>query len=505
MTSPTSERRLHPIALLLFLGSQLRELAFGIAALLFASRSDGLLGGIIGGAVSTLLFGLLIIGPAVSRLLTFRYRYEPDELVLRWGLLFRKVRHIPFARIQSLDAREMLLHRWTGTVAVKVETGGGAETDGDIAAIPREAFEEMRSRVLLEKAGPVAAPDAGALAPEEQLAHLTTKELLLTGLINNRGMVVVAGMVAIVFDWGFGDQLLGRWFGPEVAERGSFHTAFQLLRGSIDVTPRGLLLAGLGVLLFLLVVRLLSLVFTVFRFHDHRLVRIGDDLRVTCGLITRSTSTTPLRRIQTLTIRDGPWHRMAGRVTVQAATAGGVMFSKAVASRETLAPLLHRGSVPHLLTIASSGLTLPDGGWHPAAPPARRRAVTRTAMVWAIPLGIAWLIGTPAVVLATLCAVLGLVASLGRVATYRWIAFDGGIALRTGWLWRRTTVARDDRIQATVLAESPFDRRHGMAWVSVDTAGSEAPALDFDKLTRPDAEALAARLQRSTAMTAFRT
>jgi membrane protein YdbS with pleckstrin-like domain len=66
-------------------------------------------------------------------------------------------------------------------------------------------------------------------------------------------------------------------------------------------------------------------------------------------------------------------------------------------------------------------------------------------------------------------------------------------------------MTRHDRIQLAVLTESPFDRRHGMASVSVDTAGSEAPQLDFDLLTRTDAESLVAQLDAGIAGTEFTT
>src|SRR5690606_1331326 len=160
----------------------------------------------------------------------------------------------------------------------------------------------------------------------------------------------------------------------------------------------------------------MSLALTVLTFHDHRLVQVGDDLRVSCGLITRTTSTTPLRRIQTLTIREGPWPRLADRVTVVAAAAGGGLTGEAGASRGTLAQLLPRSRVAALVEVALSGVRLPEHGWHGAAPPSRRRAVVRTGMVWALPLAGAWWVGTPALVLCAACAGLGLVASLRRVA-----------------------------------------------------------------------------------------
>ena len=48
---------------------------------------------------------------AIAHYVSLRYRYEPAEMVIRTGLLFRNERHIPYARIQNLDAVQNVLHR----------------------------------------------------------------------------------------------------------------------------------------------------------------------------------------------------------------------------------------------------------------------------------------------------------------------------------------------------------------------------------------------------------
>ena len=37
--------------------------------------------------------------------LSFRYRYDANEMVIRTGFLFRNERHVPYARIQNLCLR----------------------------------------------------------------------------------------------------------------------------------------------------------------------------------------------------------------------------------------------------------------------------------------------------------------------------------------------------------------------------------------------------------------
>ena len=83
---------------------------------------------------------LILFVPAaavsVSRYLTFRVRYEERDLVIRWGLLFRHERHVPYARIQNVDAVQNVFHRLFSVVEVRVETGGGKEEEARLSCTP---------------------------------------------------------------------------------------------------------------------------------------------------------------------------------------------------------------------------------------------------------------------------------------------------------------------------------------------------------------------------------
>lgn len=499
-TAPTpSEQRLHPVALLLFIGGQLKELGFALGAWLLASWAGDvdfeMLGPLLGGVV----VGVIVFLPSLTKLLTFRYAYGTGELVLRWGLVFRRERHIPYQRIQNLDARETLLHRATGTVKILIETGGGAgEAEASIEAVPRHAFEQMRARVLTQPGAGVAEADEGTT-----LVRLGPRDLILTGLILNHGMIVVGGFLAVAFELGFGDRLLQAWLGEDLAGQGTTRTLLELLSGARSLAAREVLL-GLGaVLLFLVVIRVFSMGLTMIRYHAHRLALVEDDLRVSYGLITRVSSTTPRQRIQTVTIREGPWHRLAGRVTIQAVTAGGSMEGR-VASREMLAPLVRREAIAALLPTIIPGASLPATDWHRAAPPAARRAVRRNLLGWTAPAIAAAFVGLPALVVVLALASASVAASVGRVRRFAWQEDGDLLLLRTGWIWRKTRLVRHDRIQGVVTASSPFDRRHGMQRVAVDTAGIAAAQLELPHLWRADAEGLAGRLAGGAASTAFR-
>lgn len=505
MQPTPSEHRLHPVALLLTLGKHIKEAVFAIAGVLFASAGDGDVAGVPWQALLGVVALVLVIVPTVTHYLTYRYRFEHDELVIRWGWLQRGERHVPFARIQSLDAQEGLLHRLVGAVGVTLETGGGTEAEGKISAVSRRAFEVIREQVHQGRLHqPISSrPAEGTPAAEAStIAHLTSRETLLAGLVLGRGMLVIGAVLAVLVESGMLRPLLDLLLGGDASAGGRFSSVINQLEADNNM-PGLVLFLAVSLAVFLLLVRGLASLMTIIRFHGHHLELVDGELRVSCGLVVRSNSTTPIHRIQSLTVTEGPWHRLVKRVTVQVATAGGLEANAQVASRETLAPFLRNADLGRLVAIALRGLAVPTDRWNIASQPAYRRAVIRQLIMWTVPVALGWYIGPALGIACSALAVLSLTAALMRVSHHRWLAFDGGVALRTGWLWRRTTLARHDRIQLALFTESPFDRRHGMAVVSVDTAGSQAPALDFELLTRDDALGLMAQLDAGIAGTEF--
>jgi putative membrane protein len=88
----------------------------------------------------------------------------------------------------------------------------------------------------------------------------------------------------------------------------------------------------------------------------------------------------------------------------------------------------------------------------------------------------------------------------------RWAVGERAVLLRSGWVTRQLTVARFTKIQAVTLGESPFDRRHRMASVRVDTAGagdlSHRVSIPF--LPREVADSVYGQLADAAARTSFR-
>jgi putative membrane protein len=507
-----SDRRLHPLSILFGVGRQVRK--FAIPGL-FALATAGVAGWAWQLWVMPLLIPYALL--TVARYVSFRYRYEPNELVIRTGLLFRNERHIPYARIQNLDAVQNVFHRLWDVVEVRVETGGGQEPEAKMSVLPIADYEEMRRRVFAGRGGEEAPADATAgsaalsAAPGRTLLHLSPRELLLHGFIENRGFLIIAAAFGLLWEIGLMDGLTDGVFGEGKSGRGVVRALLAALFGRGGFPVGRIALAVAAFLGLLVVIRLISMVWALVRLYGFRLTRDGEDLRTEYGLLTRVVATIPLRRIQTVTIREGPFHRLFGRAAVRVETAGGNGGEEGDESgkkqREWLAPILRREALPGFLREVMPELDLAAVAWEPVHPRAFRRELKQWLVVAVgIALPFAWLLkGWDLALLAVLIA-WGVVCARFQVARLGWAVTDRAVLFRSGWIWRQVSVARFAKIQAVAIHESPFDRRNDMARVRVDTAGAGdlAHRVDIPYLARETARELHGLLAAQAARTAFR-
>ena len=229
---------------------------------------------------------------AVARYLSFRLRYEGTELVIRSGLIFRNERHVPYARIQNLDAVRNLAHRLLGVAEVRVETGGGQAPEATISVLHETVFEEMRRRIFEGRAR----GQAGAQQPE------TPEAAVPAGRIANAAAPAAArgaaqrrcSTTAACCWWARPTACCGRRgcfaasgirlargaYGPGLVR----DTAQTIAAGGVPSLTRIAVLL-VGVVGFLVLVRLLSMIWSGVRLHDFRLSRVGDDLRTEYGLL----------------------------------------------------------------------------------------------------------------------------------------------------------------------------------------------------------------------------
>jgi putative membrane protein len=366
--------------------------------------------------------------------------------------------------------------------------GGPAVGSADTAALP---------------AAPAGAATEARVADAGVLLHVPVGELVRLGLISNRGFIVVAAALGLVSQANWWEQDWEAYF------NGARETAPDWFRwlGAPGSLASVALLVVAAVLVFVLLLRIFSVGWYLVKYYDFTLAREDDDLRTEFGLLTRISSLVPVRRIQLMTVSASFLHRCFDRAGIGMETAGtqesgdselgdDLAASGLKTSRQWLAPVISGAGATALIRRIMPDVDLAAVSWQPIAGRARARLVKKGVIAAALLTG-----GVMALLSLTSVAgsgwqALWLPAALlpltwfgvtGWVRNAGWAVTDSAVFFRSGWLGRQTSVVRLDKMQTVALKQSPFDRRHRMASVAVDTAGAgqighriDIPYLDLE-------------------------
>jgi putative membrane protein len=334
---------------------------------------------------------------------------------------------------------------------------------------------------------PAAAESAGAASTV--LLELPTSEVVRLGLISNRGMLLVAAAFGVIAQGG-GDAINGT---VGFAAKGLLGWGRELHLGWLGWA------IGMAVVLAIVVValRILSVVLALLNFHGFTLRESGRRLSVQRGLLNRMRANMPRRRIQAWTLREGLTHRWLGRRGLRVDTAT-VEANGDQRSMRDLAPVIEPGAADDLVRHLLPGIEWPPRLWRRLHPRAWRRQFGFPAVVVALAGGVfGYLQGPAGFAIWALLPVLAVRAKVwAKHAAY---SADGGlVVVREGWLDRHWRFAEVRKLQALRLTRSPFDRRHGMATLLLDTAGASPfdPPLRIRYLPEAEARELHDRLAR---------
>lgn len=464
MPDPDRWHRLHPATLPLRILSDAKSLLLpGLVVLWFAR-----------GGKWELWLMLLFVPSAVIeivRYLALRYRFTAEELIVRHQLVFTRERHIPYRRIHNVDLVQGPLQRAFGVADVQVQTASGSKPEAQFRMLALDAAAMLRRRTGAGGTTPTDDPlPAAAPRPTgDRLVQLDARELVRLGLIVNQGAALVAVALGALWQLDVFDDI--EW--PE---------HWPALERAADV-PWSLLIAGglaiaVGVILLLAA---LSIAWTIARFHDFRLVRDGDDLRITCGLLTRRTSTIPRRRIQFLTLHRSPLHRLFGRTSIRVETAGGSGSEDpgedhaTTFGRRWFVPLWPTARIEELLAALDHppALGLRDVEWTSLGRRARARIRRKSVLLSLVPSAVVGFAAFPWGLAAT--PLLVGMALWHAHASWRRLGYaitPDAVWFRSGAFMHRTSAVGLDAMQVVGLAQNPFDRRHHMSTLVVDTAGA---------------------------------
>jgi putative membrane protein len=451
-------RRLHPASPFLdlsVLGRQL--LAPGAVAL---------------GTGGLRLLALWVVVVLAVQILAWRrrtYLLAGGVLRVEGGLVVRSQQVVPCERIQQVNLVQKLRHRVLGVAVLDVETAGN-DARLRLEVLDVAEAEQLRAALLAAKAG-ARRPSSGGnrgeaehgdgdgddgVAPAPQWVPTPWTVVELT-----HRQLAVAGMTGI--------ELLV--FLALAATAGQFidNLSWSQFEG-VDLPALDalgpLVVAGAAVV-FLAVWLATAAAASILADGGYRLSLVGDELHVVRGLLDRKEATLPLARVQAVRVNASAPRRVLGLVSLRIDSAGS---GSGEDNQRVRVPILPVAGLDRVLDLVLPGAA-PLPALQRPPPAARRRAVVRSvapvalvALVLAVAL---WPWGVLALALVPAAAAAG-------VAAYRGLGHALTTALlvtRSGWFNRRTVVVPLARVQSARLHASPWQRRAGLATLSVDLAG----------------------------------
>jgi putative membrane protein len=446
------DTRLHPVYLIIETAKTLR------------SAIPFLVVTILGGApwwVNGILFALIMV-IAIAQWHVKKYSVISGVLRLRSGLVNRSIRVVPITRITALAASQSLTQRLVGVWRLQVQSPGdrngsaiilgclaghrldqlrGALESGHRTTAPTDRNPERGNSTIERYLAwrHTSVPSAKHGGPDV-IAVLSTTEMLVAAVTNHWIPLFFAAALVVWFRFS--------QYVPSNAQ--DFMNE--------NVEPHGIV----AVLITLVVVAIVAgVVLSALRLNNFTLIRDGDVLRNSRGLLGKQSGTIPIKRIQAVRIVEGFSRSLIGYCTLQVEVAG---IGRANTNQRMLFPLVRTHRAEALIRRAVPELQWPS---QPLLPiPAR---VHRTYLTLPLEYGAGFTLLLLLLpdwwrLLALLPLPLGYALAVARAREARWRVDQNTVVLR----WRRllsrnTVVAHRSGVQRTEWSSSPWKAKKNVA------------------------------------------
>ncbi|WP_103030313.1 PH domain-containing protein [Salinibacter altiplanensis] len=455
-------QRLHPLTLLLRVGTSLPALVIILFPLLRNPGSTENVTSLVFGA----LYGAFALPAILLQYWRFSYRITPKQIVIQSGVLNRKNRSIPIERVQNIQIERNLVARLCGIAKVKLETAGSSSTEGSLAYVHQGEARKIRQVVRSFQRGAQEADAATSedAADTETLLDMPLRRVLLSGAF--RFSLLYLAVIFTVLELFNPEALVERVLRARgrvgwVSEIVFSHPALAILATVVAAVFLGWV-SGIGV--------------HVARYYNFRLWLDGDKLRKRHGLFTVTEGTVPLDKVQALILRTNPFMRAFGWYELKVQTVGLDVEEQ---GHRVIAPFAGAERILELARRVRS-VELPESFAHVSRLTIRRRFIRYTA-VWSALLlptvyfwpadwlhlgGVAlpwWGFGLVPFILAW--AVL-------QYRNHTYAAGEDGFYIRRGVLSHYLWILPVEKFHVFHATASIFQRRLGLKTLFVDTAGA---------------------------------
>jgi len=411
----------------------------------------------------------------------YHYWLEDDRLVVKEGILFRSLRQVPYERIQNVNVERNVLHKIFKVATLQIESASGVKPEAVIRVIADHKVKHIQE-VIKRRSVQAANNHDGQTTTDsldennskeaatgKPLMQMSNREVSKFGFISHKALVPIG--------------IVGSILSQNDYYRGQFIDFMKLLIGGLHVEQWGwtqwLLYGGAFAMLMLITIWVSSIALAFLKLYRFQISRVDQSLHAEMGLLTKLNANIPLKRIQLIKIKHTPLHRYFKSVSIKMETAGGVTEQSGITMR-WIAPLIADAKAKHLLSEIQPEVDWHKLTWLPLEPRAWKRVFKR--LTFFVLLGCAPLLYFYQAwgLLPLLLLPFNYWYAKAYIRHARYALNDQVIGFRHGVLFHSIGIVKLGKIQNISSLQTPFDRRNGMARLTVDTAGSNPVTQDIN-------------------------
>jgi putative membrane protein len=403
----------------------------------------------------------------------YHYWLEEDRLVVKEGILFKSLRQVPYERIQNLNIEKNILHKLFKVATLQVESASGVKPEAVIRVIADEQVKHIQQTIknksTIENKPTEEEDDEKSADDTQPLYQMSNKDVTTYGFISHKALVPI-GIVGSILSQN--DYYRDKFISFAQKFVGDLHVELWTLSDWILYS----LIFGM---LTLMTIWLSSIGLAFLKLYQFKLSKLDSNLHAEMGLLTKITANIPIKRIQLIKIKHSPLHRWFKKVSIKMETAGGVTEQSGI-TMNWIAPLVTRTKGQEVILNIQPEVEWQHIKWQNLEPRAWQRVFKKALLVILlamIPLlyFYQWVGLTPLLMVPLAYAYAkSYVAKAGFAVNKQLLAYRHGVFFHT------ISVVKITKIQNISYMQTPFDRRNGMARITVDTAGSNPVTQDIN-------------------------
>jgi len=398
--------------------------------------------------------------------LRFHYRLEGDQLMVKRGILQREQLSIEFARVQKTRVLEPFYLRPFGLALLEVDTAGSAKEEVTLGGIDINLARTLRDNIVSrqqpdedeEQAHNTEGP---AVARDTAVLSRSNKQIALYGLTHNGMFWIVAAVAAVVSQ----------------ADQSDSWGLFKHVARLFDYKIWSSLQLSLIIFGLLMILPLASIMASFWRHYGYTLYRVGETWRRHSGLISKNDESIKQHKIQSLIWQQNFVARGLGLVNMRLKqTSAGVAASAQGQLNKRKPAFLVPALLPHEAEQLTSQLLPGAQCIDTDFSSVDRKYISRTLLFrWSLPATVITIVTTELLDwrAAFLWPVIMMVGWLLLRQFWRRLgyAIDGQYGVvRTGFIGSKTTVFPLFKVQRVDIRQSPGQRRHKLAHLTIHLA-----------------------------------